>query len=140
VSDYAAEHKVPPYAIRRMLNTTEGFYELLGPFLARREIVAELGAPVWDDDDKEWFVAVTEPGDVLGMVAVRSGCEVCSFYVIPGSRELLVGYALLHNAVAGRARGTLKATATEASRGLFTLAGFTETGTRGRYFTFRGKP
>jgi hypothetical protein len=135
VSDYTAEHKVPTYQIRELTNTDDSFYSLVGPMLSRREIVAELGGPVWDDDQKRWQLAVTESGDVLAMLAVKNG-EVCSFYVTPGSRGLSVGYAMLHHASRGH-DGPMKATATDASRQLFLDAGFTETGQRGRFHLMR---
>lgn len=134
---YAGAHKVLPFTIQRMTNKTPEFYETVGPFLSRREIVAELGSPVWDDDDKEWFVAVEENGDVQGIVGVRS-TEVCSLYVTPAGRGRLIGCALLHQALTSvGAERELRATATERGRELFLLFGFAETGTRGRYYLMR---
>ena len=56
--------------ITRMTNRDPGFYELVGPFLSRREIVAEIGAPIWDDDGKDWFVA-RRGKKVLGFAALK---------------------------------------------------------------------
>lgn len=134
-----ALHKVPPYQIRELTNTDDDFYPLLGPLLSRREIVAELGSPVWDEDGKVWQVAVTDSGDVLGMVALRDGTEICSFYVVPDSRGLTVGYALLYRALRDRT-DPMKATVTDASLALFSAAGFVETGQRGRYHVMRRTP
>lgn len=131
--DYSAEHKVPPYTIQRTSNTDPMFYVVLGPLLSRREVVSELGAPVWDDNDKKWLIAVTDLDEVLGMIAVRAGREMCSFYVTPNSRGRSVGYALLHNAILGTNNRPLKATVTAAGLSVFNLAGFSETGKRGAF-------
>src|SRR6476660_7482873 len=137
-STYSAEHKVPTFDVLRLTNKSPEFYGVVGPFLSRREIVAELGQPVWDEDSKLWLVAKAGGGETLGLVAVRDGREICSFYVTPGSRGRLVGTALLHQAVTTAGLGKeLRATATDASLELFTLFGFVETGTRGRYHLMR---
>jgi L-amino acid N-acyltransferase YncA len=135
-STYTAEHKVPTYAMRELTNQSPDFYLLVGPLLSRREVVAELGGPVWDDDEKIWQVAVSESGEVLGMVAARGG-EICSYYVTPGSRGLSVGYALLNRMMTRHVGTSCRATATDASLPLFQQAGFKETGTRGRFHLMR---
>ncbi len=132
MSDYSTEHKVPPYGIRRMVNTDPGFYDAVGPFLAKRDVARDLGASVWDDSGKEWYVAVSE-GIAIGMVALWRN-TVCSFWVAPRTRGQTVGYALLRRLMADvPAETTLHATATDDSLDLFAAVGFTETRTRGRY-------
>lgn len=136
-STYSAEHKVPEFQIQEMTNQSDGFYRLLGPVLSNREVVAELGAPVWDDDAKVWFVATSKDTyELLGMVSIR-GREVCSLYVLPGSRGYLIGYALLNAAVTKAGVSPLRATATPAGRNLFERFGFIESGTRGRFFIMK---
>lgn len=130
MSDYIAEHKVPRYSVTRMTNRDPDFYQVLGPWLSRREVVDELGGPVWDDDGKEWYVAHNEDGP-LGMVAVHRR-TVCSLYVAPGARGQLAGTTLLVRALIDH-QGELKAMATDASLPLFSSAGFREVGARGRY-------
>lgn len=133
------QHKVRPYRVMALTNQDPEFYRIVGPFLSRREIVAELGAPVWDDDGKRWWVAVADEA-VLGLVALK-GREVCSFYVEPGSRGAAIGYALVRSALAGES-GDVKAVATPASRDMFESFGFRETGRRGRYHVMEraGRP
>jgi GNAT superfamily N-acetyltransferase len=136
-SDYSAEHKVPEFSIQELTNESPEFYPLLGPLLANREVVAELGAPVWDDAGKVWFVARAKgSGDLIGMVATLNR-SVCSLYVLPGNRGLLVGYALLQIAVSRAGVAPLRATATSASKPLFERLGFAETGTRGKFFVMK---
>lgn len=105
----------------RMTNTTPGFYQRLGPFLARREIARELGSPIWDDDDLTWLV-VAERGDVLGFCALRErrdATELRSVYVTPMNRNRGV-FATLVSA-AGR---PLRATVPNASVDAYLSLGF----------------
>jgi GNAT superfamily N-acetyltransferase len=127
--------KIPPYEIRRWTNSDPGFYESVGPFLSRREVVAELGAPVWDDDNKTWLVAQTESDEVLGFVSFTAGparTQVSSLYVLPDSRRQVVGFALL-NRLLSMAPTPIRAVATRAAVPLFELVGFTQNGQRGQY-------
>lgn len=76
--------------IKTMTNKRRGFYKLMGPFLARREIAKELGGPIWDDDDVLWFVAVRGGDEVLGFCALRQRdgkAELRSSYVLPEHRR-----------------------------------------------------
>ncbi len=124
--------RIPSYRIVALDNRHQDFYAVMGPVLSRREIVAELGSPTWDDDGKEWLVALPEDSPApLGFVAKR-GRSICSFYVSPGARGLAVGYALLRRAVATWPNAD-RATATDSSVSLFERVGFTETRKRGRY-------
>jgi L-amino acid N-acyltransferase YncA len=134
MSNYSSEHKIPTYAIKVITNADPSFYELIGPILSKREIVDELGGPVWDDNGKLWYVAITgETKELLGVAAFK-GDRICSLYVTPSSRGKCVGYALLNQVVTHSDSLELKATATEASRGMFISFGFTEVGTKGQYF------
>jgi L-amino acid N-acyltransferase YncA len=135
---YIADHKLPAYSIEEVTNADPRFYEWLGPWLSRREIVDELGGPVWDDDDKQWYIARTET-ETLGMVAYRRGM-VSSLYVGPGHRGQLAGTTMVLRLTLRHGSKELKATATDASKHLFAECGFKETGTRGRYYTMVRKP
>jgi GNAT superfamily N-acetyltransferase len=137
-SDYIAEHKLPAFTVTEMTNTDEGFYSLVGPWLSRREIVDELGGPVWDDDDKFWIIAHNDEG-LLGMVAVR-GKTVCSLYVAPGHRGQLAGTTLVLRLVLRRGSENLRAVATDASLGLFKECGFKERRRKGRYHLLERVP
>ncbi|WP_458317904.1 hypothetical protein [Mycolicibacterium brisbanense] len=54
-----------------LTNADERFYELIGPFLGRREVHRAIGSPVYDDDDKTWLVIVSG-GEVEGFISYRS--------------------------------------------------------------------
>ena len=130
-SGYSKNHKVPPYEIVEMKNTDDGFYELMGPLLSKREIVAELGSPVWDDDLKRWWIAHIDKA-VIGVVALMKN-TICSLYVVPQQRGKLAGTTLLVRLILEANGSGLKATATDASRGLFEGCGFKKIGMSGKY-------
>jgi hypothetical protein len=52
-----------------MTNTDRGFYPMLGPYLARREVVAQVGGMIWDEDTKTWLV-LADGRKVRGFVGV----------------------------------------------------------------------
>ncbi len=75
--------------IEMLTNEDPRFYSLLGPYLSRREIVAELGFPVYDDPGKIWFVAL-DSEVVVGFVGLRlehNKAIFCSDYVRPEYRR-----------------------------------------------------
>lgn len=129
--------KNTPMTVERRTRTDADFYALLGPFLSRRKIVAELGAPVWDDDGKVWFVALVD-GAVAGFRAVTVKGRVatfCSAFVLPAHRRQGIYTALIADAldyartVADAAKATVRADAVPALE----AAGFKATGTRGTF-------
>lgn len=123
-----------------MTNEHPDFYRLVGPFLSRRAIAGELGYPVWDDDDKRWWVALDGP-TVLGFVALRpeSGKTILtSAYVLPAHRKRGV-YRQLFAArlAAAEALGRpIESTVMAAAAPAFEAAGFTRVRSRGRYVTY----
>lgn len=127
-----------PLTITRLNNTDPAFYPTLGPFLARRTVVAELGAPVWDDDGKQWFVARDDAGKVLGFRAVSVKGRVatfCSAYVVPEHRGEGVYAALIADALdyAAGVADEAKATVQEGAVKALKKAGFKATGERGKF-------
>jgi hypothetical protein len=69
-----------------LTNQDADFYLLIGPFLARRQVVKAVGGPIWDDDGKRWIVAID--GDaVVGFIGLRAG-TVESLYTLPGRERL----------------------------------------------------
>ncbi|UWZ37800.1 GNAT family N-acetyltransferase [Dactylosporangium roseum] len=122
-----------------MTNQSRSFYRLLGPFLARREVVAEVGGPIWDEDDKTWFVALAD-GVVVGFCAARESGSVVtlqSAYVVPGYRRSGVYRALFADRLAWLGDRPARAVCTEASLPAFLDTGFTEARTRGRFTEVR---
>jgi GNAT superfamily N-acetyltransferase len=69
-------------------NTSAAFYNLIGPFLARRSIEKEVGGRMYDDDGKTWFLA-TINAKVVGFCAGiprRQDVHFVSAYVLPDYR------------------------------------------------------
>ncbi len=127
--------RVDPFDIERMTNTDDRFYALVGPWLSRREVVAELGDQMWDDDGKEWFVAIRE-AEFIGCVAVKDA-HVCSFYVTKPHRKNVVGATLLMRALMAHGAAELTATSSPAAVDLFTDCGFKSEGMRGKFTLMR---
>lgn len=127
-----------PLTITRMTNADAAFYPTLGPFLARRAVVAELGAAPWDDDGKQWLVARDEAGRVLGFRAVTVKARVatfCSAYVVPEHRGEGVYAALIADALdyAAGVADEAKATVQEGAVKALKKAGFKAVGERGKF-------
>lgn len=123
--------------VRTLTNRAQGFYALMGPYLSRRAIVAEIGGHLWDDDDKTWFVATSpDRKTVYGFCAARPApggkTTYLSAYVLPDHRRQGV-YRALWQARRDRFPGPAQATCTAASLPLFLAAGWTVTGERGSY-------
>ena len=53
---------------RYINNTCVGFYQYMGPHLSRRDIVKELGFPVWDDDGKHWIIGFVNNESIHNLV------------------------------------------------------------------------
>jgi len=83
--------------LRVITNRDVDFYHLLGRFLSRREIVKEIGAPIWDDDDKTWVVYL-DYENVIGFCGLKPG-RIGPVYVIPSRRNEFVGTTLLKEAL-----------------------------------------
>jgi len=116
------------FSTLKMTNRDPRFYSLMGPFLAKREIVSELGNPVWDDPDKIWFVAVREKR-VIGFSALkirRRKAEFCSAYVLPRERQQGVFSRLLQIQIryAAAKADTAVAMATKMARHVYLSHGF----------------
>lgn len=121
-----------PYRVRLMSNRQGGFYELVGPVLSRREIVKELGHPVWDDDGKTWSVAVSQ-SKLIACVGI-CGEKVSSLYVVPDRRREGIATRVLERALAtGPVGSSFSATVTPSAVVVFEKNGFAKTGERGCY-------
>lgn len=123
------------FVILQMTNKTPKFYSTLGPYLSRREIAKELGAPTWDDDGLTWFVAkrfIARRGSVvLGFCALHQAdgkVELRSSYVRPEYRKSGVYAGLFEARLAAivrpcHARSVVRETAVP----MFKKHGFRET-------------
>lgn len=112
-----------------LTNTDKRFYLTLGPFLANRDVVKQVGGPIWDDDTKTWLVAVDKrTKKVLGFVAVAArGARVIveSLYVRDGLDR--VAAELVGGAVARFGGRDLTAMVAHPRVSAYTAAGFTVT-------------
>lgn len=107
--------------VRKMTNAHDDFYFLLGPFLSRRDIVKEVGGPIWDDPEKVWFLALDRK-HVLGFCALHKQ-QLCSVYVIREARSRGIGRALIEEAIASAAT-PLSIVAVKSSEKFYAKLGF----------------
>lgn len=124
-----------PVQLMEITNLDPGFYRLVGPFLARRDIARALGGPAWDDDGKTWFVAL-DGAAVVGFAATigrRDSVILCSAYVLPAHRRLGIYRQLLRARIAAHPGARFVATATDMSRPALASAGFRAVRPRGRF-------
>ncbi len=113
-----------------LTNTDERFYPLLGPYLARRDIVTALGGPLYDDPGKLWVVVFD--GEKLagfgGLVINGDEAHLCSDYVLPEYRRQGIHSWLIAERLSYAQRQAKHATATATIAGSFGYrkAGFVE--------------
>lgn len=125
--------------IVQMTNAEPQFYPLIGPFLARRAIVKEMGGyPLWDDDAMTWFVALRrDDQQVRGFAALRVQRGVYwldNTYVLPQWRGQGIYRRLLAERLAACPLGaTLRAVCTSKSVDALLRRGFTVRRQRGQW-------
>lgn len=128
------------YVIKVFTNQHPDFYRVMGPFLSRREIVAETGFPTWDDDSKTWLVA-SSGSEVLGFCSydTRSNGSLIrmgSDYVLPQYRRLGIYRALFEEREHLTSGSSKRAVATHYSGAAFARSGYVEVKKFKRYSVF----
>jgi hypothetical protein len=106
------------------------------PYLNHVEADLSTGGPIWDDDTKTWLVVKDVKKGVLGFVAVasRNGrVMVESLWTQPGMDR--VASELVGAATARFGATALHAVTAPQYGAAYRQAGFTQSGTRGRFFT-----
>lgn len=106
--------------MRRMTRDDPGFYECMGPLFGSRQIAKEVGIPMFDDADKQWFMAHDE--GLIGCASVR-GRLISDCFVFPIFRRCGVFTEILSTLLDGT-DGAMLANCTPASKGSFERAGF----------------
>lgn len=129
----------------RLTNADPEFYRLLGPFLARRDVAREVGAPLWDEDGKAWVVITGDDGHVAAFGAIVSGkghVRFTSDYVLPAHRSKGLHRRLIRERL--KATEGTPAVAVCSPKGLraYLAEGFEPVRERGRFTEVRraGKP
>lgn len=126
--------------IRVITNRNPGFYTLMGPFLARRNIENEIGYRIYDDDDKEWFVALQDDR-VVGFCYRQRRSEgrylIGSCYVVEAYRNQGVFRSLFDAATEG-IKGTVSMTTrSDVVRDFLLAQGFTAAQTKGSFTEYK---
>lgn len=96
------------------------FYRLMGPFFGSRSVAAEIGIHVYDDESKQWAIAM-RGSVVVGFASVR-GPVITDCYVVPGSRNQGI-FAEILAFILEHSQGS-SANCTSASLPAFLKAGF----------------
>lgn len=106
--------------VKALLRNSPVFYRLMGPAFGSRSIAKEIGIHVYDDQDKQWAIAVH--GDcVVGFASVR-GLVITDCYVTPEFRLQGIFSRILAFVLANSKASTANCTA--ASLPAFLKAGF----------------
>lgn len=124
-----------PPVLKRLTNNHRAFYPTLGPFLSRRAIVKEIGGPIWDDDNKTWWVALRGK-TVLGFAAARDDTRHITFqsaYTLPDYRRQGIYRTLLQARLDVYTGHPIRAVCTPASLPVLLAHGFVVVRARGSY-------
>lgn len=127
------------YEVVTLTNADERFYPLLGPFLARREVVREIGAPLWDEDGKAWVV-ITDGGQVAAFGGVVNGKGHVRFtgdYVVPRYRKKGLHRRLIAERLKATEGTPAIAVCSPAGLPAYLAEGFKPARERGRYTEVR---
>ena len=119
-----------------LANTDQRFYLLMGPFLARRGIESEIGYKLYDDDDKEWFVALGDDmvmGFCYRQEKPKGSYQIGRCYVVEEHRRKGVLKKLLAEAMRNITGDIYLTTRNPVLQQLLLSRGFDELGKRGSF-------
>jgi GNAT superfamily N-acetyltransferase len=108
--------------LRQLKQNDPKFYSIMGPVFGSRLIAQEVGINIYDDDDKQWFIAEEQAEMFMaGCVSLRGGL-ISDCYVYPRCRRKGALRALLTFATLEARQ--YRATCTPMSLGAFIEQGF----------------
>lgn len=122
-----------------LTNTDPRFYALLGPFLARKDVTREVGAPLWDEDGKAWVIAL-EGGHVAAFGAILSQkghVRFTSDYVLPQWRSKGLHRRLIRERLKATEGSPAIAVCSRDGLRAYLAEGFTPVRERGRFTEVR---
>ncbi len=123
-----------------MTNTSRGFYPALGPFLARRDVLAEVGGHMWDDDGKQWWV-VRDGTRVAGFAAATQDAAgavtLKSTWVHPDYRRRGIHTGLVRARLEAFPGRSFRAVCTSGGLPQLLAAGFTVVREKGQFTEVR---
>ena len=112
-----------PLRIRTMSNVHPDFYRLMGKWFGSRQAQKEIGYPIFDDYEKEWYLAFED--SVLIGFASEMNSYISDCYVLPEFRRRRVLMEIL-TAMIRNVDLPSKAYCTQMSVGAFKKLGFVE--------------
>jgi GNAT superfamily N-acetyltransferase len=123
-----------------LTNADPRFYTLVGPFLARKEVVREVGGPLWDEDGKAWVIITDDDGNVAGFGAIvnaKGHVRFTSDYVIPARRRQGLHRRLIRERLKATEGTPAVAVCTGDGLRAYLAEGFTPARERGRFTEVR---
>ena len=124
-----------------MQQTDQGFWEIMGPIFASKDIRKALGIAPASDETYLWEVCVTQDACLCGFSALVPGRkEIKHGYVFPEFRRLGIYRKLVKKHIeTAKELGLshLSATTTNDSLPLLLELGFVKIGQRGKYHSLR---
>ncbi|MNQ24553.1 hypothetical protein D3C85_377490 [compost metagenome] len=112
-----------PPQIRIMSNVHPDFYRIMGKWFGSRQAQKEIGYPIFDDADKDWYLAF-DSGALVGFASLQ-GSVISDCYVLPQHRRRWVLMELLARIMID-ADLPARASCTSMSLGAFLKLGFVE--------------
>lgn len=109
------------FLIRKINRYDNEFYPMLGPIFGSRKAAKEIGINVYDDGDKDFYIAQAGGIGIAGCLSVR-GLLVSDCYVYPEWRRQGALRAMLTMATLADLK--YRANCTEMSLGAFVQQGF----------------
>lgn len=132
---------IPGIRFKYLLRTDADFYTKMGRFFGSRQAAKELGMPIYDDEDREWIVAIADD-QVVGCSAIafkKAVFELKSAYIEPAYRKQGIYTEMLQMRIAiSKYRGAygVKASCTPDREQAMLKAGFKPIGYKGKYPQF----
>lgn len=130
--------------ITKYLHDSPKLWGLLGPLAFRKDVIAELGGNLSNDDNYTWYLA-TEDSKVLGFSATeqkKSGAWIRHSWVSPEHRKGKIYSQMLTarlNDIWEADNAMVTCVSTAASKKALEKQKFVCIATRGKYFTMRLK-
>lgn len=117
-------------------NKDQCFYSMMGPFLARREVEKEIGYQIYDDDDKEWFIALDDCA-IVGFCyrheKPKGAYQIGSCYIVKEHRHKGIFQKLIEEATTGITGNVFLTTNNPVMQEILLKNGFAELGQRGSF-------
>jgi len=126
-------------------SANDEFYKYMGQFFASKQIAKELGAPLYNEDNYIWWLALNELDEVVGFCALELGGKsiilkhgyITELYRGIGLYKQIVNMACQY---AKQQNKTIRIVVIQSLTKYWTTQNFQKTGTRGKYNLMKWEP